>query len=152
MADYLKATGQEPNKELAEQAVNKTLEYIKGKDNYAVKYNFTWINERYSLLSKTAQPAKYDYSMPEHDETLQDDDDQDEGDYSEVPEKIIHLFENVSATWPIACRTGMKPIYATRDSITIGVSGALRVDVAQAHYGKTLQNAFMKPVVFEVMQ
>ena len=104
-----------------------------------------------TALSKTVQPAKYDYSIPEYDDD-QDDDYQEEGDYSEVPEKIIRQFENVSSTWPIACRTGMKPIFATSDSITIGVSGALRVDVAQARFSKTLENTFHKPVVFEVMQ
>lgn len=151
MADFFKATGEQANKELAEQAVYKTLEYIKGK-NYPVKYEFTWIQERYSLLSMTAQKAKYDYPIPEYDDdVIPDDDDQDDDTESEIPEGVMHIYDIVSATWPEAWRTNMTPIDVTDECITIGVSGQ-SIDLAQARYGKTLENTFMKPVVFAVMQ
>lgn len=172
--DYLKAKGEEPNKELAEKAVTKTLEYINGKPNYAVKYNFTWIDERYSMLLKTT-PPKRDYTLPEGyevpssegmyeydfrgnkvlvgeptpDDDIQDDDIQ-EADY-QVPKDVQHNFATVSATWPFAWRTGMQPIRASDESVVIGVEGH-SLEVAQARYGRTLENTFMRTVEFEVIQ
>lgn len=148
MDDYLKATGEPAIKELAEQAVDKTLAYINGKD-YSVLYNFTWIQERYALLSRTAQKATRDYSVPD-DDGIPDDEFQDDG-IPEVSEKLIRQFEALSQTWPIAWRVNMEPLAETTDLLRVGVRG-LSVDVAQAHYKKTLENTFMKPVYFEVMQ